>query len=202
MAAYTARVQQAMQFAADLHAGRTRTITDAAFITHPLSVALVLADAGVSGEDVLVAAVLHDIVEDEGVGYAEISIRFGERVGGLVEAMTEPEEDAAGDDLAWGDRKAHIVELARSTEDFDVLALKAADLICNATDLLGEHERTGDAVFPRFEPQGGERQVGYYLDLAHALDGRPLADALAGQVKWVIRSLDGLVSRAAHITNP
>jgi (p)ppGpp synthase/HD superfamily hydrolase len=200
MNAYTPRVQRAMQFAAERHEGRIRQITGAAFITHPLAVVLVLADAGFDDEDVLVSAVLHDVVEDEPVDQEEIAVRFGDRVGELVGAMTEPDADAAGADLPWGDRKSHIVDVARTTEDSDLLALKAADLICNATDLAGEHARVGDEVFTRFGAQGGERQLGYYLDLARTLVGRPLPSDLAAQIGTVVASLEGLSARAAHIT--
>jgi (p)ppGpp synthase/HD superfamily hydrolase len=199
MGAYTPRLQRAMQFAATRHAGATRKVTEAPFITHPLAAALVLADAGVTDEDVLVAAVLHDVVEDEPVGRSEIEALFGLRVGDLVCEMTESTEDDAGGPLDWGGRKARIVETARTTGDPDLLALKAADLICNATDLIGEHERLGEAVLERFGPQGGTRQVGYYLDLARILDERPLPAALASQVRKVIRSLEELAGETAEV---
>lgn len=202
MPAYTPRLQQAMQFAAARHGDRTRRITGAAFITHPLAVSLVLTEAGCTDDDVLVAAVLHDLVEDEPVGHDEIVRRFGARVGELVDAMTEPAADEAGAELSWGDRKAHIVELARGTEDPDVLALKAADLICNATDLLGEYARVGADVFARFPPQGGTRQVGYYLELARTLAQRRLAPALAAQLATVVTGLEELSATLAHITAP
>ncbi len=156
-----------------------------------------LASAGISVEDVLVAAFLHDVVEDEPVGRGEIDAGFGVRVGDLVCAMTEPTEDAAGRSLDWGERKASIVETAQASDDADLLDLKAADLICNASDLIGEYERIGDAVFARFPPHGGHRHVGYYLDLARTLDARPLNHKLAVQVRALIAPLEDLSTRAA-----
>jgi (p)ppGpp synthase/HD superfamily hydrolase len=68
-------------------------------IEHPVAVACLLDESGF-GEDVVAAALLHDVVEDAGDGLAEIEERFGGEVAHLVEVMTE--DDSIAD---YRDRK-------------------------------------------------------------------------------------------------
>jgi (p)ppGpp synthase/HD superfamily hydrolase len=83
-------VQEALAMARKAHAGQIRTgSTDGMpFVEHPLAVAERLAKHRY-GDDVLAAALLHDVVEKSQVEVEEVRERFGEKVGGLVEALTE-----------------------------------------------------------------------------------------------------------------
>lgn len=79
---------QALEFAVRCHAGRRRESDGEPFITHPLEVARLLRDAGCS-ETVVAAGLLHDVVDDTGVGLHELAERFGDDVAALVEAVTD-----------------------------------------------------------------------------------------------------------------
>lgn len=79
---------QALAFAVQCHAGRRRVSDGQPFIKHPLEVARLLRDAGCS-EVVVAAGLLHDVIEDAGVGVPELTARFGEDVAALVQAVTE-----------------------------------------------------------------------------------------------------------------
>lgn len=85
-----ARVLAAARFAAVRHAGQFRKGTSKApYINHPLEVAAELAEAGVDDPDVLVAALLHDTIEDTGTRPEEIEARFGPEVRRLVGEVTD-----------------------------------------------------------------------------------------------------------------
>ena len=71
------------------HGSRRRGETD---IDHPVAVAEVLYEYGISDEEVLAAAFLHDVIEDTDTDPDEIGARFGERVRDLVVTMTEDDE--------------------------------------------------------------------------------------------------------------
>ena len=79
---------RAYAYARELHAGQRRDSDAAPFILHPLEVAVLLRNRGFDDE-VVAAAILHDAVESAGATTAEIAERFGERVAGLVAAVSE-----------------------------------------------------------------------------------------------------------------
>jgi guanosine-3',5'-bis(diphosphate) 3'-pyrophosphohydrolase len=82
---------EAASFAAKKHAGQTRKGAGAEpYINHPLEVANILVNIGkIEDYDVLIAAILHDTVEDVGVTIEEIAEMFGETVAGYVSEVTD-----------------------------------------------------------------------------------------------------------------
>ena len=86
-----AKLLQAASFAAQKHTGQTRKGDDAApYINHPLEVANLLANLGkVEDYDVLIAAILHDTVEDTETTEEEIEEHFGETVASIVMEVTD-----------------------------------------------------------------------------------------------------------------
>ena len=84
-------VRDALDTARDAHAGQIRNGSGgASYIEHPLAVAELLAEHGFADE-MLAAALLHDVVEESDTGVAEIGARFGEPIGDLVDALTDDE---------------------------------------------------------------------------------------------------------------
>jgi (p)ppGpp synthase/HD superfamily hydrolase len=82
----------ALRFARDRHAGQRRPPGDEPFVGHPVEVAELLQEAGYPDE-VVAAGVLHDVIEDAGVGRDELDERFGPRVAELVTAVSEPDPE-------------------------------------------------------------------------------------------------------------
>ena len=80
-------VGQAYVYADACHAGQSRKSGDP-YIVHPLETALFLADLRLD-TDTIIAALLHDVVEDCGVSVEEISQRFGPEVSKLVDGVTK-----------------------------------------------------------------------------------------------------------------
>src|SRR5947209_17884089 len=80
--------REALQFARRLHGQQRRESDRARFILHPLEVASLLYNTG-APDEVVAAAVLHDAIEHAGADPDEIRRRFGDRVAGLVDALTE-----------------------------------------------------------------------------------------------------------------
>ena len=113
----------AYRFARDAHHGERRTgDTD---VEHPVEVARLLRDAGFE-EDVVAAALLHDVVEDSATDVEEIRERFGEAVADLVAGMTEDESIEP-----YEERKAAHRDQVRAAGR-DTAALFAADKLVNA----------------------------------------------------------------------
>jgi (p)ppGpp synthase/HD superfamily hydrolase len=142
-------VRRAYAFAEAAHRGQRRK-DDRAFIAHPVHVARLLAAHGYD-EEVVAAALLHDVVEDTAVTLHEIRERFGARVAQLVECVTE---DPA---LPTSERKlAYREGLRRSPQA--ARAICAADKVCNASDLREAASKGDEQVLARFAG-GLEAQV-------------------------------------------
>jgi guanosine-3',5'-bis(diphosphate) 3'-pyrophosphohydrolase len=123
---------KAIEFAATRHAGQTRQHAKGAaplpYIVHPVGVASLLVDHTNVGEDVLVAAILHDVVEDTTTTIEEIEQVFGPTVAGVVAELTDP-PGVTG-------READASQLARApTMSWSARLIKLADKTYNVRDL-------------------------------------------------------------------
>lgn len=116
-------LQQAYDFAASKHAGQLRKGSGLPYIMHPLTVAQLLWGIGERDEDILVAALLHDVSEDTDTPLAEIAARFGPRVAEIVGVLTKPSE---------GGLAAQIAQVA--TADSGVQRIKLADRLHNLSE--------------------------------------------------------------------
>jgi guanosine-3',5'-bis(diphosphate) 3'-pyrophosphohydrolase len=124
------RLLDALAFAALKHRGQRRKDAEASpYIGHPIAVAGALArDGGVTDPDLLVAAILHDTVEDTATTLEEIEGRFGRAVATLVQEVT----DDRG--LAQADRKCRQVVRAPHLSS-GARQLKVADKLANIRDV-------------------------------------------------------------------
>jgi guanosine-3',5'-bis(diphosphate) 3'-pyrophosphohydrolase len=129
-AADVGAILRAVVFAADRHQFQRRKDADATpYINHPLRVAELLYDVGqVRDGDLLVAALLHDTIEDTATLPAEIAAHFGERVLGIVLEVTDDKS------LPKQVRKTRQIEHAPHLSAA-ARTLKLADKSCNVTDL-------------------------------------------------------------------
>src|SRR5688500_10578224 len=93
----SANVEAAIEFAVKAHRGQYRDGDEPLpYITHPLDVLANLRYTGeITDKDMLCTAVLHDVVEESGVGFGEIEEQFGERVRELVQELTRVEPGPA-----------------------------------------------------------------------------------------------------------
>lgn len=125
-----ARLLKAIAFAADKHSRQRRKDVEASpYINHPIAVATVLATEGqVSDEVILLAAALHDTVEDTQTTYAELEGHFGLEVTGLVRELTDDKS------LGKEERKRLQIEHAPQSSN-RAKQVKIADKICNIRDI-------------------------------------------------------------------
>jgi guanosine-3',5'-bis(diphosphate) 3'-pyrophosphohydrolase len=126
------KVIQAIAFAAEKHRGQRRKDRDASpYINHPIALANVLAnEAGIEDESVLVAAVLHDTIEDTETSEEEMAHLFGRAVVDIVNEVTDDKS------LPKAERKRLQIERA-SQAGREAKLVKLADKICNLRDLAG-----------------------------------------------------------------
>jgi (p)ppGpp synthase/HD superfamily hydrolase len=164
----SALIFHAIQFASAAHAGQYRKGTRVPYLIHPLRVAQVLVEAGCS-EELAVAAVLHDTVEDCFVTYDQIRRLFGERVTKLVEGATEPDKAAS-----WEHRKQHTLNFLETAAE-EMLLLSLADKLDNIRSIREDLALNGELAWTRFK-RGRESQRWYYESLAGVFSARMLTE--------------------------
>ena len=123
----------ALAFSADRHRLQRRKGAAASpYINHPIEVARVLAhEGGVRDLGVLIAAVLHDTIEDTATTAEEIAARFGSDIAGLVLEVTDDKS------LPAAERKRLQVERA-ATLSARARLVRLADKLCNARDMVAD----------------------------------------------------------------
>ena len=136
-------VAHAHDLASDAHAGQRRKDDGTPYITHPVTVAGLLDDAGF-GDEVIAAALLHDVVEDTDMGSAELRERFGERVAGLVEALSEDEHISDYEER----KREHREQVEESGPD--AIAIYIADKLSNLRDMRKIYALEGEEISERF----------------------------------------------------
>ena len=110
------------------------------YITHPLAVATILADIGMT-EPTLCAALLHDTVEDTDYTLAELRSDFGDEVAALVDGVTKLDKVKYGDTAQAQTIRKMIVAMSR---DIRVLVIKLADRLHNMRTLRYLKQETQD----------------------------------------------------------
>jgi len=127
------RLMSALSYASIMHKGQVRKDgTATPYINHPLEVVHLLTTAGVNDVETLMAAALHDVVEDCGVTLNNLLLAFNSPL--VVEIVDSLSDDKA---LPKADRKRLCIEHAPTLLPQAKL-IKVADLSCNCTDILAK----------------------------------------------------------------
>src|SRR5690242_9176409 len=165
----TDRFTRAVDYARGIHAG-TRKGTEIPYMAHLLGVAsLVLGESGhvafAVTEDIAIAALLHDAVEDEGglPRLRDIEKKFGSKVARIVEGCTDSFEEDANKKKLWEERKSSYIARLEN-EPPDTLLVSVADKLYNARAILEDYRELGVKVWERFK-RGREQQLWYFREL-------------------------------------
>ena len=138
---------------------------DIPYITHPLIVGLILARI-THNEDVIVAGLLHDTVEDsvdtKKITISTIKKRFGATVALHVHDVTEEKRK-----LSWVEHKKETVKKIAKFSKGSML-VKAADVIANCTELIADFRKEGESTFRRFNVPK-EHLIQHYVETIEEL---------------------------------
>jgi guanosine-3',5'-bis(diphosphate) 3'-pyrophosphohydrolase len=138
-------VRRALKMAGEAHAGQIRNGSGGMpYIEHPIAVAELLSERGF-GDEVLAAALLHDVVEDSAISVAEVRERFGGKVADLVEALTDDET------IEPYERRKDEHRRRVAAAGPDALAIYAADKLSNVRTLRGAYASQGESVGKEFK---------------------------------------------------
>src|SRR5208282_871432 len=141
------RLLRAFRYAAEKHAGQTRKQTAVPYLSHLMAVASLVLEAG-GDEDLAIAALLHDVVEDCGgmPRLREIRKQFGSRVAKIVEGCT----DSFGEPKAeWVERKKDYLREVKQA-DAETRLVSASDKLHNVRTILADYWKDGEKIWARF----------------------------------------------------
>jgi (p)ppGpp synthase/HD superfamily hydrolase len=185
-------LQRAFRYAAEKHAGQTRKQTAVPYLSHLMAVASLVLEAG-GDEEMAVAALLHDVVEDCGgmPRLREIRKRFGERVARIVEGCT----DSFGEPKAeWMQRKKdYLSEVTHA--DIDTRLVSAADKLHNVRTILADYRQDGEAIWSRFSGKK-DGTLWYYRALSNEYRRSP--NRVTRELEIAVAELERAVSKKAR----
>jgi len=146
----------------ELHSDQKRKGTDIPYASHLLAVAAIVIENG-STEDEAIAALLHDAAEDAGgkATLADIRNRFGDKVAGIVENCSDTLKN---DKPPWKPRKEAYLARLSNLNDPSVHLVSLADKLHNATSILSDYKKCGEALWARFSASRPEI-LWYYKSL-------------------------------------
>ena len=154
-------VSEAIAFAVQAHDGMRRKKGATPYILHPMEAAVIVGTM-TDDQNVIAAAVLHDVVEDAGVTIEEVERRFGRRVRELVESETENKRADLPPAATWRVRKEETLAILRDTQDMDVLMMWLGDKLANMRSIYRDHQVEGAAVWQKFNQKDVKEHAWYY----------------------------------------
>ena len=170
-------LEQALSFAIVCHEGMVRKSARTPYILHPLEVACIVGTM-TRDEEVMAAAVLHDVVEDTPYTLDDIRERFGEHVAELVSAETENKRPDLPASSTWRIRKEEsLEELAAASRDVKMIWL--GDKLSNMRSFHRSYTERGSAMWEDFNQKDPLQQAWYYEQIAELTS--ELSDELAWQ---------------------
>ncbi|HKM80205.1 MAG TPA: HD domain-containing protein [Candidatus Acidoferrum sp.] len=181
----------ALSYAARLHGSQIRKRTERPYIGHLLGVASIVIEYG-GDEEMAIAALLHDAVEDQGglPRLRGIRRKFGKRVAEIVDGCTDAYSEPKP---PWLERKrAYLARVGK--EPATVRLVSAADKLSNARETLHDLRVHGEGVFERFAGKK-EGTLWYYRALVTAFrvaGNNPLIEELGR----VVSELEAISSKA------
>ncbi len=173
---YSYRVEQAIRAAAVLHKDQLRKGSmPFPYVTHLVATAFTLLDY-TDDEDVIVAALLHDTIEDTDYSLEELQEDFGGRVREIVEALTEP-KSSAGNKITWREKKnLYAKQLKRGPKEAVLVA--AADKMHNFRTMVEDYRDSTERFVKDFGANFDER-LEVYQNIANVINSRLSGSILA-----------------------
>ena len=189
------KVNLALKTASKAHRDQVRKGTDIPYISHPVAVAMIIGRY-TTDEDVIVAGILHDILEDVKPSiYSETDMRgdFGDKITDIVKDVSE--DKVAGEpEKPWIERKkgylAHLDNLA----NVEPIIVSIADKIHNLTDMLDEYERVGDELWERFNAPKDD-ELWFYKTFLEIIQKKAIPEEMKADLGSLVNKLESAVKQ-------
>ncbi len=160
--------EKAVIFAATAHQGAHRKGSRIPYLSHPIEAAAIVSEL-TDDEELIAAAVLHDVVEDTSVTLEELEQYFGLRIATYVGYETEEKRRDLPAEETWLVRKQEILTFLREKADRNARILALADKLSNLRALERDVISIGDRVWDRFHQKDKKMHGWLYRQTAEAL---------------------------------
>jgi (p)ppGpp synthase/HD superfamily hydrolase len=186
------RFLKAFQFAFKAHAGQARKASTIPYVAHLIGVTSLVLEAG-GDEDLAIAALLHDVVEDCGGAsmLAKVRKQFGARVAKVVEGCTDADTYPKP---PWRERKESYLQHLKHA-DAGTRLVSAADKLNNVRSILSDYREVGEFVWERFNGRR-EGTLWYYRALLDEFLRDP-PNRITRELNLTVRELESLAGVAA-----
>lgn len=190
---------RAINFAAQAHEGHFRKGTKIPYISHLMNVMKILCENHCEME-VVVAGILHDVVEDTPITIEMVERKFGKRVADVVLGASEPQKLVKDDHWngSWRERKQHSINYLKETKNLDKLLVSAADKLDNARSILQDYTELGEVFWNRFNA-GKEDQKWYYETLGEVflIRGNEMGEPLLKIAKELMETVSRIFGKTS-----
>ena len=193
----TERYAQAVVYASILHGAQVRKGTDIAYMSHLLGVSSLVIEAG-GDEDLAIAALLHDAVEDAGglPRLADVKARFGDRVADIVLACSDSTDDEWKNTVTYEERKQKYLDhLAVSPAD--VVLVSTADKLHNARAIVTDLKRYGAEVLSKFNGRP-DQVLWYYKECYGIAKARKVSEALTIPLEMAVVEIETMMTKGSN----
>lgn len=161
----TPKIEKAIQKASLLHQNQLRKGQPFPYLSHLFSVAIILFEF-TNDEDIIVAGILHDTLEDTSYTADELEKDFGLKVKEIVLGVSE-EKTRDGVKIDWLERKQKYLERLKN-DSFGSLMVCAADKIHNLMSLMNDYKIRGEEIWQNFNAVK-EKKIWYYGETLKAI---------------------------------
>lgn len=163
------KFEKAAEFSAKYHAGQTRKLGGTPYIVHLYETA---GNAALvtNNDDVLAAALLHDVLEDTSVTADVLKAEFGETVARIVRWCSEDKMRGRAPDETWQERKVMAIERMKGAP-VEAKIVLLADKLSNIRSIAAHYAKSGDAIWTAFNNSDKLAQGWAYRSYAEALTG-------------------------------
>ena len=175
--------EQAVVFCLKAHAKQVRKGTSIPYATHPIAAMLILSHY-TKNEAVLIAALLHDVVEDTGYSLDDIREQFSDEVADLVGQVSEIKTSPDGKRLPWTVRKKGQLESLRKTGTKEALMIKVADHIHNLKSMAEDSHQ--DRSLNSFNSTVAQR-ISYSKKILATATAKDVDQKLLNQLRQTIK---------------
>lgn len=157
-------IYEAIQTALKMHDRQIRKLDGDIYAAHPLEVGLMLASLGAS-DDVVIAGILHDTVEDTPLTLRDIELKFGPKVAYLVKGCSEDDKS-----MDWKKRKTDMIQYVKRSASVEEQLIILVDKVSNIKSMyryIISHKKYD--IWDKFNA-GYHDQKWYYEEMYKGLD--------------------------------
>lgn len=156
-------IDEALKIATLAHKNQFRKGSKIPYILHPMEAGVIAASLSMKNnqvdEEVVAAAILHDVIEDTDLSYQDLSNKFNEKVIRLVRLQSENKYKT------WQERKEKTIEALKNNEDINFEIVTLADKLSNLRAIYRDYQILGDDLWERFNVNEKARHKWYYYSI-------------------------------------